>query len=351
MFKRILVPLDGSARAERAAFVAARCARRVGSALVLLRVVHAPARLGLTGEPPILAMAAAEGDVMQVSSYLEQFARREEFRDIDVETEALEGHVASTILEVAAEDRIDALMLCSHGRSGFTRWALGSIAHTLARYSPVPVFVLRAKDDTFPTDEARGLRALVALDGSGRAERAILPAADLIESLSEGKQATIRLVRVVAGADAIESGAHHTGAGDVVDRQHQLHAHMMEEANSYLREVSERLLKGELAGRMIAVEYDVIAHPDVGGALIDAATGAMSPGACDVIAIATHGRTGVQGLMVGSIAERVLDAAPIPMLVVSTREQRAQETVAFASREMDATVPPREVDTSGSVGV
>lgn len=351
MFKRILVPLDGSARAERAAFVAARCARSTGSAVLLLRVVHAPARIGLTGEPPILAMAAAEEDVLQVSAYLEQFARREEFRDVDVETEALEGQVTSTILEVAAEDRVDALMLCSHGRSGLTRWAFGSVAHTLVRNSPVPVFVLRAKDSTFPTDEAHGLRALVALDGSGRAERAILPAADLVESLSGGKQATLRLVRVVEVPDTSGGGAHDAHdatSGDVADRHQRLHAHMIEEANSYLRDVTDRLIKVELAGRMVVVEHEVITHHDVGGALIDAATGVSGSVACDVMAIATHGRTGVQGWMVGSIAERVLDAAPIPLLVVSTRGQLAQAPVALANREMDSTVAPREVDTSGS---
>ncbi len=351
MFKRILVPLDGSARAERAAFVAARCARSTGSGVLLLRVVHAPARVGLTGEPPILAMAAAEEDVLQVSAYLEQFARREEFRDVDVETEALEGDVASTILEVAAEDRVDALMLCSHGRSGLTRWAFGSVAHRLVRYSPVPVFVLRAKDPTFPTDETRGLRALVALDGSGRAEHAILPAADLIESLSGGKQATLRLVRVVVVPDTSGSGAHDVASSDVADRTHQLHAHMIEEANSYLREVTDRLMEVELAGRMVVVEHEVITHADVGSVLIDAATGVISPVACDIIAIATHGRTGVQGWMVGSIAERVLDAAPIPLLVVSTRGQTAQAPMTLAHREMDSTAAPRGVDVSGGRGL
>lgn len=348
MYKRILVPLDGSERAERAAFVAARCARSTGSALLFLRVVHAPARLGLTGEPPILAMAAAEEDTLQVAAYLEQFARREEFKDIDVETQALEGHVVSTILEVAADERVDALMLCSHGRSGFMRWALGSVAHVLVRYSPVPVFVVRAKDSTFPRDAARGLRALVALDGSERAERAILPAADLIESFSAAKPAALRLVRVVPIPDAPTTGVHDAGTSDVADRQHQLHASLVEEATTYLRDVSDRLTKNELAGRLIVVEQAVLTHPDVGGALIDAATGEAGS---DVIAIATHGRTGVQGWMVGSIAERVLDAAPIPLLVVSTREHTSQAAAAVAGREAGPMVASHEVVAPDRTGM
>lgn len=335
MYKRILVPLDGSERAERAAFVAARCAKHTGSALLFLRVVHAPARLGLTGEPTQFAMASAEEDVLHVAAYLAQFARREEFSDIEIDTQALEGHVVATILEVAADEQVDALMLCSHGRSGLVRRALGSVAHALVRYSPVPVFVLRAKDSTLPMDEAHGLRALVALDGSERAERAILPAADLIESLSVVKPATLRLARVVPIPDMPPSGVNDTGASEWKDRQRHLHAHMVEEATTYLQDVRDRLLKNELAARMVAVEQIVIPHPDVGGALIDAATGVTGSGRCDVIAIATHGRTGVQGWMVGSIAERVLDAAPIPMLVVSTREQSPQAVVEFVRRETD----------------
>ena len=333
MYKRILVPLDGSERAERAAFVAARCARHTGSALLFLRVVHAPARIGLTGEPPQFAMASVKEDVLHVAAYLTQFASREEFNDLDIETQALEGHAVATILEVADDEKVDALMLCSHGRSGLLRRALGSVAHALARYSPVPVFVLRAKDSTSAMDETHGLRALVALDGSERAERVILPAADLIESLSVNKPGTLRLVRVVPIPDTPPSGVNGTGSSEWVDRQRRLHAHLVEEATTYLREVRDRLMKNELAGRMLTVEQDVIAHPDIGAALVDAATGATEAGGCDLIAMATHGRTGVQGWMVGSIAERVLDSAPIPLLVVSTREQSPQEVVEFVSRE------------------
>ncbi|HEX8036433.1 MAG TPA: universal stress protein [Ktedonobacterales bacterium] len=323
MFKRILVPLDGSQRAERAALVAARCARSTGSALLFLRVVHAPARLGLAGEPPMLAMAATEEDVLHVAAYLEQFARRDEFKDLDIETQALEGDVVATILEVAADEQVNAVMLCSHGRSGVMRRAFGSVAHMLVRSSPVPVFVLRAKDSTFPANEAHGLRAMVALDGSECAERALLPAADLVESLSLAKPATLWLVRVVPIPDVPPSGASDSGSGEWTERQRSLHAHMVEEATIYLRKVSDRLMNNELAGRMVALEQAVIPHPDIGGALIDAAMGATRSGRCDVIAMATHGRTGIQGWMVGSIAERVLDAAPIPMLVISTREQRS----------------------------
>lgn len=350
MYKRILVPLDGSARAERAAYVAARFARSTGTALLFLRVVHAPARLGLTGEPPLLAMAATENDTLQAAAYLEQFARREEFKDLDIETEALEGHVVETVLEVAGDEQVDGLMLCSHGHTGIMRWALGSVAHALVRYSPVPVFVLRAKDSAFPKDETRGLLALVALDGSERAERTILPAADLIEGMSVTKPATLRLVRVVPVLDAPTSGGVDTGAGDMGDRQHQLHVRLMEEATTYLRAVSDHLMQNELAGRMVVVEQLVIANPDVGGALIDAATGLTSPGVCDVIAIATHGRSGVQGLIVGSIAERVLDAAPIPMLVVSTREQALRPSEVSAGQESARMTPTPEVDVSRGGG-
>lgn len=346
MFQRILVPLDGSERAERAAFVAARCARRIGTSLLFLRVVHAPARIGLTGEPPMLAMAAAEDDVLQVTTYLEQFRRRREFDDLDIETQALEGHVVETILEVADDERVDALILCSHGRSGVMHRAFGSVAHALVRSSPVPVFVLRAKDAAFPRDEARGLRALVALDGSERAERAILPAADLVESLSAATPAALCLVRIVPIPQvphASSGDVDAAGSGARMERQRDLQAHMVEEATTYLQVVSDRLMNNELAGRMIAVEQAAIPHPDIGGALIDVTTGTIGPGRCDVIAMATHGRSGVQGWMVGSIAERVLDAAPTPVLVVSTRKQRLRAAEEYGGREGGSTTTPHQV--------
>lgn len=341
MFKRILVPLDGSARAERAACVAASYARHTGTSLLFLRVVHAPAGLSLTGEPPLAAMALAEADTLQAAAYLEQLARRDEFRDLDIETRALEGHVVPTILETIGETSADALVLCSRRRNGPARWVLGSVAHALVRSSPVPVLVLHMHGADFPPTTNRGMRALIALDGTERAECSLAPAADLVEGFSTEASATLCLARVVPFADAPASAADAREPRDWADKQHVTHMHMMEETSVYLDSVGDRLMQRELAGRAITVERAVLSNPDVSKALIDAAAGVARPQGYDLIVIATHGRQGLEGWMLGSIAERVLDISPVPVLVISTQHPVSTAASPIAMSKAD-------VQTSGA---
>lgn len=319
MFKRILVPLDGSERAERAIPVAARLARASGGSVVLLRAVSTPIEFWPSLAVPEARMADAgfDADRACVEKYLAEMTRSPALNGVPTETEVRFGPPASTILAVAHASHADLIVLCSHGYTGMIHWVLGSVAEKVSRHAPVPVFVLReggpVPADPHP-DITRPLRALVSLDGSSHAKAALEPAAQLIAALAAPAQGALHLVRVVKPATLEEEK-------DSEDREEFLH-----KAKRYLSSTVEHLREGltapTVADRKLSVTWSVAVETDVASALIrvaengEDAEGAGVFGGCDLIAMATHGHGGMQRWAMGSITERVLNATKLPLLIV-----------------------------------
>jgi len=165
MFKHILVPLDGSARAESALPVAARIARASGGAVMLVQVASIPVMY----ETSIAASYTAnliDVEINDSEEYLKALAHSDTLAGIKVETSALFGAAAQTILSVATSYNIDLIVMTSQGKTGMKRWVLGSVAQKLARHSPMPVLVLHESGSMLrgPRPDGRSVRALVTLD-------------------------------------------------------------------------------------------------------------------------------------------------------------------------------------------
>ena len=144
MFKQILVPLDGSTRAEQALPVAARLARASSGSIVLMRVANFPMDYGGGyTQAPLLTEQVIETELDNVDDYLKKVATSEALAGISIKTEAMFGQPLQDILAVVESRRVDLIVICSHGRTGLQRWALGSVAQALAHQSPVPLLVLR----------------------------------------------------------------------------------------------------------------------------------------------------------------------------------------------------------------
>jgi nucleotide-binding universal stress UspA family protein len=321
MFKQILVPLDGSKRAEQALPVAARIARTSGGSVVLLQVVG----LGLEYSPYLaqagyLTQSVLEGELARAKDYLMQVVYSEALLGIKTEIEAIPGLAAQTILTYAQLRKVDLVVICSHGYSGFKRWALGSVAQKLARHSPMPMLVLR-EDSPEPlisdSSSPHPLRALVALDGSQFAEAALAPAARLVAALSAPEQGTVHLTQVLK-LPAVPDGLHYKQSA--LERREQA-AH---EAATYLSTQAEDLSNGLAAELGLQVTWSVAMNEDVAETLIkEAELGevAETHEPYDLIAMATHGRGGIQRWMIGSITERVLEGTKLPLLVVRPQDQ------------------------------
>jgi len=319
MYTRILVPLDGSTRAERAIPVAARIARTSGGAVVLVRAANVATAFwpSIATEAPVVH-SALDADQAAADEYLAGIKQAPELAGITTETRILFGPASPAILAAAESSQADLIVLCSHGYTGMARWALGSVAEKVARYALVPVLVLREAGPV-PAgphpDVTRPLRALVALDGSVLAKAALEPAASLIAALAAPAQGALHLVRVVKPVLPDREGK---------DPEEQ--EHFLSKAKRYLSSTVEQLRAGlvapALANLNLPVTWSVAIDADVAEGIVrvaengEDAEGAGVFGRCDVIAMATHGRGGVQRWAMGSITERVLHATKLPLLIV-----------------------------------
>lgn len=312
MFQRILVPLDGSARAEEALPVAARIARASGGSVHLLQVVSPPIDYGGgLAAAPLLSEQVIESEMSTATDYLKTVAALPGLSGIQISTEVACGLPAQYILAVARSGEVDLIVLCSHGRTGFTRWVLGSVAHTLAHESTVHTLVLReskAASLWSRSDAARPLCALVPLDGSTLSETALIPAARLVAALAAPAQGALRLAQVVKLVQATAD------EGFV----REINVEALQQAITYLAVAAERLqMTAKELG--LAITWSVAQENDVASALVNLAEhGAKG---CDLIAISTHGRGGLERLVMGSVAERLLTATKLPMLIVRPPKQ------------------------------
>ena len=321
MFTRMLVPLDGSERAERALPVAARLAQALQGTLILLRVVQPPFQLATPLTPTLEMETRLLSEQMDAANaYLAQAAQELEKAGLRSEKMTLVGYPAEVTLDAVHSSRAEVIILCSHGRTGLLRWPLGGVAQRVVHQASAPVLVLPQHGPLLAEDAHRSLRVLVPLDGSWLAEAALGPAATLVSALAPQGHGTVHLVQVVkhppavSGAQAASSFEARTrGAGFL-------------EAQDYLSRTADQLNTGPLAHLQVQVTWSVVVDKDIAGALVDlaqsgkTAQSAEKAGSFDVIAMATHGRGGLHRWVMGSNTERVLSAARLPMLVIRPKE-------------------------------
>ena len=315
MFKQILVPLDGSTRAEQALPVAIQLARASNGSIVLIRVANFPTDYGGGyTQAPLMTEQVIETELSNVDEYLKKVATSEVLAGISVKTEAMFGQPLQDILSVVESRRADLIVICSHGRTGLKRWALGSIAQALAHQSAVPLLVLRESGQvTAIASDAKSqpVCGLVALDGSPFAETALIPAANLVAALAAPDKGILHLVHVI------------THIGDEAQQS----------AKTYIAGVTEQLQQ-KLKHLNLSITWSLLQDKDVAGAIVDMAehgevkTNVDSVHGCDLIAMSTHGRGGLERLMMGSVTERVLHSSKLPMLIV-----RPQRTASYGNKQ------------------
>lgn len=332
MFTRILVPLDGSGCAAHALPVAARLARASRGSIILVRVVSTATEFWPYLNPipqATLLQTVIDADLAEAETYLSALTREPDLDGLPTDTVVLRGPTVPTLLSVARNYRADLIVLCSHSSSSRKRLGIGGVAEHVARHSPVPVLILREGDllaTRFSADTAHPLRALVALDGSTRAEATLEPTASLIAALAAPASGELHLARVVKSGDAGHEGKRLEGHDDG--------EHVLRQAKGYLSATINHLQEGLVAPAIVHLKlkfsWSIVVDTDVAQALTRLAehgegAGRVSMfGGCDVIAMATHGRSGLARLAIGSITERVLHTTGLPLLVVRSPDMLPQ---------------------------
>jgi nucleotide-binding universal stress UspA family protein len=295
--KTILVPLDGSPLAEQG----------LDFAISLARAARAKLRLALVHEPAALksgAIVHVEASLRRAErAYLDRTVERLTRKGLgSVTSVVLTGRPGHELVRYAEERDPDLVVLATHGRGGLERAWLGSVADHLVRNLTVPLVAVRATDP--PAGAAPVRRILVALDESKSAETVLDPASELAKAL-DADLLVCRVVRPVPlPADPLLPVA--------VAFDTELTAELEAEAKRYVdRQARQLAAKGFRADGKVLVGV-----PGIAQTLIRAA-GEEHVG---LIAMATRARRGLRRLGLGSVADKVMRAAPCPVML--TRASR-----------------------------
>jgi len=285
MIANVLIPLDGSALAERALPYAAGLA---GAAKARLRLLHV-----IPPTPPPFH-PRAEGNI---TARLDLLARQLRARDVQATASTLTSYApADAILAAASDPPADLIVMSTHGRGGIGRWLYGSVADRILRRSDVPVLLVPAASN-HPWPHDRRPKILVPLDGSDLSETALGPARMLSYTLG----ADLILLRVVEpqavpmwNVESVAMAAWRATADE------------LDAARQYLDGVAG-------APGSAALSVDALVDEGDPAAVIAATTQREG---VDLIVMATHGRTGLPRLTMGSVATTTVQRAHVPLLLI-----------------------------------
>ena len=299
MYERILVPLDGSQLAEVALPYAEELAGRLGSEVTLLSVSESDETESYH-EALTYIMRMAEPTKQGAERNLGKLVAKE----VKVDSRALVGYPAEEVVDYAEKADIGLIVMSTHGQSGIRRWALGSVADKVVRATKRPVALIKAKGAR-PDVREKGIlnKALVPLDGSKESE-AVIP---YIEELASKLKAEVVLLRVLTPDYAAV-----TSVGQV----EQLES-LKKSAKDYIEKVAAQLKQ---KGIVAKAEYREVMPGAEAKEIIKLADELY----VDVVAMSTHGRSGVGRWVFGSITDRVLHEGNTPLLLVRTPGARTE---------------------------
>ena len=330
MFKRILVPLDGSSFAERALPHAELFARIFGSTIVLLRVLE-PAQQINQFQPvdPFtwqIRKREAKLYLQEISPLVAaRISGNESGEDGDttrvdrVECAIRNGKPSETIVSFAHKENIDLMVISTHGWGGFSRWNISSVAQKVIEKIYLPVLLVRAYEENKKHDGAiHYRRIMVPLDSSSRAEYVFSAAVSLIrgekdrqgvEASKQGKsdskkktaETVLFLTTVIRPPEIPVPEPHGEEVQALMNKFIQL---SQESVRKYLIRIKSQL--------SVPCEIKMIEHHSVSEALQEL----DKKENIDLIVIAAHGYTGQYHYPYGSVTRDMLDFGAKPILII-----------------------------------
>jgi nucleotide-binding universal stress UspA family protein len=295
MYTQMLVPLDGSKIAEAVLPYARMLAENLQIPVELLTVVNvAETSKHVHAGQFTYFDTLIRDQVLSVEKYLNGVAKS--FQGETVSCSVEKGITAGTILNKAEADNGTLIAMATHGRSGLKRWLLGSIAEKVLRAAKNPLFLIRANEEATTDGKTVLDSVIVPLDGSELAESVLPHAVELAKALDS----KLRLMRSYDVTGMTLSYRDYSGFT-------ALSAKCKNEAISYLDVKVNQLKKEKLSD-----VASFLREGEPAEEIIEAAKGAPN----SLIAMCTHGRSGVDRWMLGSVTEKVVRHSGNPVLVI-----------------------------------
>ena len=146
MYHKILVPLDGSKRAEKILPHVEELAKRYKAKVILLQVVEYKAITTTEGAYITLSDQEFDQAKNQAETYLEEIQGEFRGKNIESQTHVINGPVVEGIISIAAQEGVDLIALASHGRGGVSRVFYGSVAAGLVHRVDRPLLIIRSRE-------------------------------------------------------------------------------------------------------------------------------------------------------------------------------------------------------------
>lgn len=307
-FRLLQVPLDGSSAAEHALPLAASLAKRDGATLQLVRVNQPISSHIFLHRWDTKVADVNRGLMDEHSNNLDPTVRKLlKATGLRPNSVQLDGSVPETIARYTSTSEADLLIMTTHGRGPLSRLWFGSVADSLVRQSSIPILFVRPQENEPDFTQLPSVKhVLIPLDGSKMAEQVLESALTLANT--ENREITLlRIVPTVMPGVydptiAPPTGNHPSWRQQLYDLQYKLGM----EALEYLEQVADQLRTNSMT-----VHTRVVAHKQPATAILDMA----SSGGADAIALTTRGQGGLKRLLLGSVADKVIRGATMPVLI------------------------------------
>lgn len=289
MYDHILLPYDGSEGAAEVLHHASEIAHWSNGTIQVLYVADT-ARDSVT----VVEGETVDALVREGNEIVEEAAKTLDTLGIEHETDVVQGNPAPTIVEYADRYDHDLVVMPTHGREGVSRYLIGSVSEKVLRLSTVPVLTVRMQPDEtleFPYENI-----LIPTDGSAAASAA----GDQLVEFAAALDATIHVLSVI---DDTSLGPDIRSIVDEKERK--------EAANQAVESVISKAERYD--------NIDTVSHVEH-GTPVEAILEYIESNDIDTVGMGTTGRRGTDRILLGSVAEKTVRSAPVPVMTVANPE-------------------------------
>lgn len=289
MYKNILLPFDGSEGAAEVLHHASEIAHWANATIHVLYVADTK-RDSVT----VVGGHTVDALVQKGEDIVDEAAKTLETLGVSYETDVVQGNPAPTIVDYAQRYDQDLIVMPTHGREGISRYLIGSVSEKVVRLSSTPVLTVRMQPDeqlTFPYESI-----LLPTDGSTAATHA----AEYLTQLAAALDATVHVLSVVEDS-TFGPDVQSTGFGKETEQA---------AANAVETVVSEAETRG------VANTVGHIEH----GSPVEEILDSIESNDIHAVGMGTTGKRGTDRILLGSVAEKTVRSAPVPVMTVTQPE-------------------------------
>jgi nucleotide-binding universal stress UspA family protein len=292
MFEKILVPLDSSSMAEQALPYVVELARSFHSAVDIVYVCEAHRVEGSS-----VCQAYLDDVAAKIISELSG-------QDEKIKTNLVMGSPGQKILDYAQAEKIDLIIMSSHGHSGVTLWPMGGTAEKVLRKTGKPLIIVKVKEAQGPAPQVDLFkRILVPLDGSELGST-VVPYVDAIAGKFESEVILFHVVET-------DKHLHTLGRIDSVPIREEEMDSLRKRSNDYLNREKDKFSNSKATVSSVVKEgnvaEEIIRYGDENN--------------CSLIAISSHGHSGFEAWIIGSVTNKVLHASHKSLLFIPALEK------------------------------